>query len=92
MFDLGEAHVGDGEEDLVRFLFRRRREQREAFVAAYTDERPLRAGAGDRLSLYALADILFMWEVSQRITNWFGDATFIDTAKPIIDNARMAAS
>jgi hygromycin-B 7''-O-kinase len=92
VFDLGEAHVGDGEEDLVRFLFRRRREQRDVFVATYVSEQPLRAGAGDRLSLYALADLLFMWEVSQRITNWFGDASFNDTAKPIIDNARMAAS
>jgi aminoglycoside phosphotransferase (APT) family kinase protein len=92
LFDLGEAHVGDGEEDLVRFLFRRRREQRRAFVAAYTNERPLRAGAGDRLSIYALADLLFMWEVSQRITNWFGGASFNDTAEPIIDNARIAAS
>jgi aminoglycoside phosphotransferase (APT) family kinase protein len=92
VFDLGEAHVGDGEEDLVRFLFRRKREQRETFVAGYTNERPLRAGAGDRMSMYALADLLFMWEVSQRITNWFVGVSFIDTAKPIIHNARMAAS
>jgi aminoglycoside phosphotransferase (APT) family kinase protein len=92
VFDLGEAHVGHGEEDLVRFLFRRKRAQREAFVAAYTEERPLRAGAGDRLSLFALADLLFMWGISRRITNWFGDAAFIEIAKPIIENARMAAN
>ena len=92
LFDLGEAHVGDGEEDLVRFLFRRRRGQRAAFAAAYTQDRPLRSGAPERLSLYALADLLFMWEVSQRVTHWFGDATFVDTARPIIENARGAAA
>ena len=91
VFDLGEAHVGDGEEDLVRFLFRRKGEQRAAFVGAYTDRRPLRPGAGDRLALYALADLFFMWEVSKRVTNWFGHASFVDTAKPVIDRARMAA-
>jgi hygromycin-B 7''-O-kinase len=91
VFDLGEAHIGDGEEDLVRFLFRRKREQRDAFIGAYVDEHPLRPGAGDRLALYALADFLFMWEVSTRITHWFGDASFVDTAKPVIDKARMVA-
>jgi hypothetical protein len=35
---------------------------------------------------------LLKWQVSRRVTNWFGDATFIDTARPIIDNARSAAS
>ena len=92
VFDLGEAHVGDGEEDLVRFLFRRKREQRAAFIEAYIDRRPLRPGAADRLALYALADLFFMWEVSKRFTNWFGDASFVDTAKPIIEKVRMAAS
>jgi hygromycin-B 7''-O-kinase len=72
VFDLGEVHIGDGEEDLVRFLFRRRREQRR--------------------TLYALADLLFMWEVSTRVTGWFGDAAFVAIAEPIIRNAREAAS
>ena len=31
VFDLGEAHIGDGEEDLIRFLFRRKRPERAAF-------------------------------------------------------------
>lgn len=91
VFDLGEAHVGDGEEDLVRFLFRRKREQREAFVGAYTDVQPFRPGAGDRLALYALADFLFMWAVSTRVTNWFGDASFVESAEPVIERARAAA-
>ena len=92
VFDLGEAHVGDGEEDLVRFLFRRKSEQRAAFVGAYTDRRPLRPRAEDRLALYALADFLFMWEVSKTVTNWFGHATFVETAEPVINKARMVAS
>ncbi len=91
VFDLGEAHVGDGEEDLVRFVFRRKSEQSAAFVGAYTDRRPLRPRAGDRLALYALADFLFMWEVSKTVTNWFGHAPFVDTAKPVIDRARIVA-
>jgi aminoglycoside phosphotransferase (APT) family kinase protein len=92
VFDLGEAHLGDGEEDLVRFIFRRKAEQRAAFVAAYADRRPFRPGASDRLALYALADLLFMWEVSQRLTNWFGAVPFVETAEPVIRAARMAAS
>jgi aminoglycoside phosphotransferase (APT) family kinase protein len=91
LFDLGEAHIGDGEEDLVRFLFRRKRLQRAAFVETYTAERPFRAGAPERLALYALADCLFLWEVSRRVTNWFGDACFADVAKPVVDTARSAA-
>jgi aminoglycoside phosphotransferase (APT) family kinase protein len=92
VFDLGEAHSGDGEEDVVRFLFRRRREQREAFVGAYADQHPFRPGAGDRLTLYALADLLFMWEVSHRVTKWFGDRDLATVAEPILDNARAASS
>ena len=90
VFDLGEAHLGDGEEDLVRFLFRRRRDQRVAFIKAYTAQHPFRAGAGDRVTLYALADLLFMWEVSQRTTHWFADASFVGTAQPTLDRARNA--
>ena len=91
LFDLGEAHIGDGEEDLVRFLFRRKRQERAAFISSYTNERPLRAGAGDRLSLYAIADLLFMWEVSHRVTSWFGDATFVETVSPFLGILRSAA-
>ena len=92
VFDLGEAHVGDGEEDLIRFLFRRKRPERAAFLAAYTDAHPLRVGAADRLSLYALADLLFMWEVSNRVTGWFAGSTFTETVAPFIDIVRAAVS
>ena len=91
VFDLGETHVGDGEEDLVRFLFRRKSTQRAAFVDAYTGRHPFRPGASERLALYALADLLFMWQVSRRVTNWFGDDTFLDVAAPVVASARSVA-
>lgn len=92
VFDLGEAHIGDGEEDLIRFLFRRKQPERASFLAAYTDIQPLRAGAGDRLSVYALADLLFMWEVSSRVTHWFAGSTFIETVTPFLDILRAIAT
>jgi aminoglycoside phosphotransferase (APT) family kinase protein len=92
VFDLGEAHIGDGNEDLIRFLFRRRGEQRQAFVEAYRRTARAPTGAGDRLAIYALADVLFLWNVSARVTNWFGDATFVDVASPVISNARTTIS
>jgi hypothetical protein len=88
VFDLGEVHIGDGEEDLIRFLFRRKRQERAAFIAAYSNEHPFRPGAGDRLSLYALADLLFMWEVSQQFTGWFAGSTFVETVAPFLDLLR----
>jgi len=92
VFDLGEAHIGDGEEDLIRFLFRRKRQERAAFVSSYTNDHPLRAGASDRLSLYALADLLFMWEVSHRVTNWFAGSTFVEIVSPFLEILRSAAA
>ena len=55
VLDLGEAHIGDGDEDLIRFLFRRKAAQRRAFVAAYRRRSPARPGAGDRLAIYAVS-------------------------------------
>ena len=92
VFDLGEAHLGDPEEDLVRFLFRRRPEHRQAFLAAYLGETHLRAGAAERLSLYALADFLFLWEVSRGGANWFGDADFVTAFEPVLAAARSVAA
>ncbi|MEA3020938.1 MAG: hygromycin-B 7-O-kinase [Actinomycetota bacterium] len=90
LFDLGEAHIGDGEEDLVRFLFRRKRAERDAFVGAYRERRTLRAGSAQRVTLYALADFLFMWQVSARVTNWFGDSSFVEAASRVIDTVQDA--
>src|SRR5687767_11632989 len=64
----------------------------DPITAAYTSVRPLRAGAGERLQAYAVADALFMWNVSSRITQWFAGATFVEVARPAVDNARAAAA
>ncbi|MEX2393721.1 MAG: phosphotransferase, partial [Actinomycetota bacterium] len=93
VFDLFEAYFADGEEDLVRMLWSvQHDEERRAFVEAYTDESPLRDGASDRLELYALADWLVIWEYGQRNGLWFGDASFVETVKPILANARKVES
>jgi hygromycin-B 7''-O-kinase len=93
VFDLFEAYLADGEEDLVRMLWSvQRDEERRAFVEAYTDEVELRPGCSERLELYALADWLVIWEYGQRNGIWFGEASFIDTVKPILANARKVES
>jgi aminoglycoside phosphotransferase (APT) family kinase protein len=91
VFDLSEAYLADGEEDLVRMLWIcDTDEQRDAFVGAYIGARPLRPGASDRLALYALADWLVVWEYGRRV-GWFSEE-FVETARPIVDRARAAAS
>ncbi len=74
VFDLFEAYLADGEEDLVRMLWQFNRAQREAFVAAYKAHHPLRPGASDRLALYALSDWMVIWEYGKRVGQWFDDA------------------
>ncbi len=92
VFDLFEAYIGDGEEDLVRMLWLvETPDERRAFVEAYTDAWPLRPGAEQRLQLYALSDYMVIWEYGQR-HGWFGDATFLDKIKPIVKNAGAVAS
>lgn len=92
VFDLFEAYLGDGEEDLVRMLWNLEREEREAFVRTYTEECPLRPGAEDRLALYALADWLVIWEYGTRVGSWFEDASFLQRVEPVVRNARAAAA
>jgi aminoglycoside phosphotransferase (APT) family kinase protein len=94
VFDLFEAYLADGEEDLVRMLWTvETDEQRRAFVDAYTGSRPLRPGASDRLALYALSDWLVIWEYGRRVGAFFDeDATFVETARPIVDRARAIAA
>jgi aminoglycoside phosphotransferase (APT) family kinase protein len=92
IFDLMEAYLADGEEDLVRMLWSvDRPEERIAFVDAYTAHCPFRPGAEDRLALYALADWMVIWEYGHRMANWFEDTTFMESVQPIIRNARAAA-
>jgi fructosamine-3-kinase len=91
VFDLFEAYLADGEEDIVRSLWLLKTdEERTAFLRAYTDVHPLRPGARERLTLYALADWLVIWSYRTR-HGLTGDATFVESVKPILDYARAAA-
>jgi aminoglycoside phosphotransferase (APT) family kinase protein len=92
VFDLGEAYLGDGEEDVVRMLWLvEDPNERSAFVDAYTGNWPFRPGASERLVLYSLCDRLVVWEYGTR-NGWFGDTTFLDNIRPIIANARAIGS
>jgi hygromycin-B 7''-O-kinase len=91
VFDLFEAYLADGEEDIVRMLWMVNRAERAAFADAYLAACPLRDGAGERLAIYALSDWLCIWEYGAR-HGWFDDATFMDRAVPIVRNARAIAS
>lgn len=88
VFDLSEAYLSDGEEDLVRMLRSvESDEQRTAFVGAYTRSRPLRPGAAERLTLYALADWLVAWHDRRRAGIALDDASFVDAVRPILETA-----
>lgn len=93
VFDLFEAYLGDGEEDLVRMLWAVQTDrEREAFIEAYVERKPLRDGAAERLELYALADWLVIWEYGKRNGTMFKDTAFADSFRPILANARNAAT
>ena len=92
VFDLFEAYLADGEEDLVRMLWTlTNRAQRTAFTDPYVSARPLRDGASDRLAVYAVADWLCIWEYGARHGGFEG-TTFLDWAVPIVRRARAVAS
>jgi hygromycin-B 7''-O-kinase len=88
VFDLMEAYIADGEEDVVRMLWSVKPHEAQAFVDAYAATMPFRAGASDRLALYALCDWLVIWEYGRRVGNWFEDTTFVESVKPIVAFAR----
>lgn len=92
VFDLMEAYIADGEEDVVRMLWTLERDdERQAFVGGYTAHHPFRPGASQRLALYSLADWLVIWEYGSRV-GWFEDATFMDRAVSIVNKAREMGS
>ena len=91
VFDLFEAYLADGEEDLVRMLWMTNRDERNAFTDAYVAARPLRDGAAERLAIYAVSDWMCIWEYGAR-HGWFEGSTFLDRAVPIVRNARAVAS
>jgi fructosamine-3-kinase len=66
--------------------------ERRAFVEAYVDSWPLRPGAEQRLTLYALSDWLVVWAYGKRHGTWVEDASFLDRIGPIVANARTVAS
>lgn len=93
VFDLFEAYLADGEEDLVRMLWVvKTDEERAAFIDEYVAYRPFRRGAAERLELYALSDWMVIWEYGKRHGQWFGEETFVESMQPILANARKIAS
>jgi aminoglycoside phosphotransferase (APT) family kinase protein len=93
VFDLNEAYLGDGEEDLVRMMWLvKDPDERRAFVRAYVENWPLRPGAAERLMLYMLADRMVIWEYGRRVAGWFGDTTFLADVRPFLDLARAVGS
>lgn len=87
VFDLMEAHFGDGEADLSRtvamYLMEDPQLARE-FVQAYFKGKPPRAGFAERFSIYMLHDRLIIWEYLQRnapeaLSRWH---TFQEWAMP----------
>ncbi len=92
VFDLFEAYLGDGEEDLVRMMWLvKDPTERQAFVTAYAENWPLRPGAPERLTLYMLCDRLVVWEYGRR-HGWFQDATFLADVRPYLEIARAIGS
>ena len=93
VFDLFEAYLGDGEEDLVRMLWLVKDDaERRAFFTAYTENWPLRPGAAERLTLYTLIDRLVVWEYGRRVGGWFEDTTFTADVRPFLATARAIGS
>jgi Ser/Thr protein kinase RdoA (MazF antagonist) len=74
VFDLAEAHAGDGESDLARAYCEyqpRRPDLAAAFVRTYMALRPPRPGFEARFRHYVLRDRLILWEYGQRNRVWF---------------------
>jgi hygromycin-B 7''-O-kinase len=93
VFDLMEAYLADGEEDIVRMLWTvKTDDERRAFVDAYTTARPFRPGSAERLALYSLCDWMVIWEYGKRVGGWFEGTGFVESAKPIVDRARALGS
>jgi aminoglycoside phosphotransferase (APT) family kinase protein len=71
VFDLMEAHFGDGESDLVRqvghYLRRRAPSDADEFIREYLRMRPATPGFAERQQLYMLYDSLIIWSYFQRV-------------------------
>jgi hygromycin-B 7''-O-kinase len=84
VFDLMEAHFGDGEADLSRLYAVYMEEDRQlarAFLQGYLNQRTPRPGFTRRFAVYMLLDRAIAWEFGQRVAGWWdGQRTFRDWA------------
>lgn len=74
VFDLQEAHAGDGELDLSRAASELAGIDpglARAFVDAYVEQRPPRDGFRDRYNIYMIRDRLGIWRYGQCNKVWF---------------------
>lgn len=83
LFDLMEAHFGDGEADLSRTIAMYLDENlmlAQEFAQAYVENISLRPGFAERFPIYMLHDRLIIWEYIQRNGNvaWNATKTFRD--------------
>jgi aminoglycoside phosphotransferase (APT) family kinase protein len=87
VFDLMEAHFGDGEADLSRTVAMYLDENpllAQEFIQAYIRRKSPRPGFAERFPVYMLHDRLIIWEYFQRIGHvfWEEDLSFQDWASP----------
>ncbi len=89
VFDLGEAYIGDGEYDLARTACAYAAfgpDVLRAFLGAYAQLKPPRAGFAERMRLYLLCDRLIIWEYGQRNHVWFKEGmTLREWAEPQVE-------
>lgn len=89
VFDLMNAHFGDGEAGLARLMFMYIIEDRrlaEAYIQAYVQNRPPRPGFKERYVLYMLDNCLMLWSYFQSTQPGWLDKTlrFRDWITPYI--------
>ena len=86
VFDLMEAHFGDGEADLSRLFAVYLEEDRQlarAFLQGYLSQTTPRPGFARRFPVYMLLDRAMVWEFGLRVAGWWdGHRTFRDWASP----------
>ena len=86
VFDLMEAHFGDGEADLSRLFAVYLEEDRQlarAFLQGYLSQTIPRPGFAKRFPIYILLDRAMVWEFGQRVAGWWdGHRTFRNWVGP----------
>ncbi|QBD81573.1 aminoglycoside phosphotransferase family protein [Ktedonosporobacter rubrisoli] len=97
VFDLMEAHFGDGEADLSRaaaMYYDEDPELARIFVRAYLSRRPPRPGFEERFSVYMLLDRAILWNFFQysKMRWWDESWTFRDWASRYVSLEAMGLS